>query len=287
MIDLKLVGLSFDFLAEVAMLRVTMFVLIVFGVGGISIAESPTEFTNSIGMKLKLVPSGTFRMGSATKQAGSGDDERQVKVTVSKPFYLGVYEVTQDEYLKVMGENNSFFRKEVVGNVDSRRYPVEQVSWEEAVEFCKRLSEMDGEKKNQRVYRLPTEAEWEYACRAGTETAYHFGDKGDRLSEFAWFSANSQRMTHAVGEKKPNAWGFYDMTGNAWEWCQDRYGEYPVGSVTDPSGTKEGEFRVLRGGSWYHDATFSRSASRYRAVASDRHNFGFRVALTVNETTGK
>jgi formylglycine-generating enzyme required for sulfatase activity len=269
------------------MLRLMMFGILSFYFLGQSYADSPAEIANSIGMKLKLVPSGTFMMGSATKQAGSGDDERQVKVTLSKPFYLGVYEVTQDEYTKVMGENSSFFQKEVIGNIDSRRLPVEQVSWEEAVEFCKRLSEMEAEKKSQRVYRLPTEAEWEYACRAGTETAFHFGEREDRLSEFAWFASNAQRMTHAVGAKKPNAWGFFDMTGNAWEWCQDRYGEYPVGSVTDPTGTKESEFRVLRGGSWYHDATFCRSSSRYRAVASDRHNFGFRVALTVKEATDK
>lgn len=243
--------------------------------------QDTSELTNSIGMKLKLIPSGSFVMGSSNNQPRRGDDESQFQVTLTQEFYLGVFEVTQADYEKVMGSNNSFFQKEVIRNEDSSRYPVEQVSWEEAAEFCKKLSDMEAEKKNGRLYRLPTEAEWEYACRAGSKTAYHFGESADRIADFAWIRANSEGKTHPVGGKKPNVWGLYDMTGNAWEWCQDEYGEYPLGSIQDPQGAKEGEYHVLRGGSWYHDATFCRSASRYHAIPSDRHNFGFRVAMTV------
>ena len=245
-------------------------------------AQSPKTITNSIGMKLVLIPKGTFQMGSPIEEAGADDDEEQHQVTISKDYYLGVTEVTQGQYEKVMGTNPSYFQKRVIRKSDSSMYPVEQVSWEDAVEFCKRLSDLPEEKAASRVYRLPTEAEWEYACRAGSKTAYSFGEGSKSLGDYAWFDGNSNTQTHPVGEKKANAWGLYDMHGNVWEWCSDWYGEYPKGAVSDPVGPREGSYRVGRGGSWSDGAALCRSALRGRSDPSDRDNdfYGFRLALS-------
>jgi len=259
-----------------------MFVLLLF-VGGSqpALAEQPKEITNSIGMKLVLIPKGTFTMGSPRGEAERQDDEAQHKVTISSDFHLGVTEVTQGQYEKVMGTNPSHFQGQEIGNADSSKYPVEQVSWEDAVAFCKRLSELPEEKKAGRVYRLPTEAEWEYACRAGSETAYSFGDSAQQLGDYAWFGDNARGQTHPVGQKKPNAWGLYDMHGNVWEWCQDWYGEYPEGVVTDPRGPQTGSFRMSRGGSWGYVAAICRAAYRLAVVPASRTDFhGFRLALS-------
>jgi formylglycine-generating enzyme required for sulfatase activity len=185
------------------------------------------EVTNSIGMKLRLIPAGEFMMGSPGAER-SDDDETQHRVTLTKPFYLGVTEVTQEQYQKVMGTNPSQFK--------GPQNPVEKVSCADAVEFCRKLSAMPAEKTAGHVYRLPTEAEWEYACRAGTTTSYSFGDSVLQLSEYGWLNDNSYSSTHPVGEKKPNAWGLYDMHGNVWEWCQDWHG-------ADPSGFGDGSNR--------------------------------------------
>jgi formylglycine-generating enzyme required for sulfatase activity len=245
-------------------------------------AQSPKTITNSIGMKLVLIPKGTFQMGSPIEEAGADDDEEQHQVTISKDYYLGVTEVTQGQYEKVMGTNPSYFQKRVIRKSDSSMYPVEQVSWEDAVEFCKRLSDLPEEKAASRVYRLPTEAEWEYACRAGSKTAYSFGEGSKSLGDYAWFDGNSNTQTHPVGEKKANAWGLYDMHGNVWEWCSDWYGEYPKGAVSDPVGPREGSYRVDRGGGWSYGAAYCRSADRDRFLPSGRGNYynGFRVALS-------
>ncbi len=237
------------------------------------------EFTNSIGMKFKLIPAGTLTMGDAS----GDDDETPHEVTLTKPFKMGVHEVTQDQYEQVMGVNPSEFK--------GANNPVEMVSWEEAVEFCRRLSELPAEKAAGNVYRLPTEAEWEYACRAGTTTKYSFGDDESDFGEYGWYRENSGRTTHPVGSKLPNAWGLYDMHGNVWEWCQDRYGDYPSGSVTDPSGATSSSLRLLartatssslrvvRGGSWLNTADDCRSANRSRDLSSYRFSrgLGFRV----------
>ena len=227
------------------------------------------ESADSIGMKFKLIPAGTFTMGDASGE----DDETPHEVTLTKPFKMGIHEVTQAQYEQVMGVNPSGFK-----GADN---PVEMVSWDDAVEFCRRLSELPAEKAAGNVYRLPTEAEWEYACRAGTTTKYSFGDDESELGDYAWYGVNSDQKTHPVGSKKPNAWGLYDMHGNVFEWCQDRYGDYPSGSVTDPTGPAVGSFRVSRGGSWLYSAGSCRSAYRGRDYPSDCSlNLGFRVSLS-------
>jgi formylglycine-generating enzyme required for sulfatase activity/tRNA A-37 threonylcarbamoyl transferase component Bud32 len=222
---------------------------------------------NSIGLELKLLPAGVFTMGSSER------DETPHQIILTRPFYLGVYEVTQEQYQRVMGKNPSEY--------NGARHPVEQVSWEEAAEFCRKLSALPEEEAAGRVYRLPTEAEWEYACRAGSTTEFCFGDNDAQLGDHAWFRLNSVSGTHPVGEKKPNGWGLYDMHGNVWEWCNDWYGDYPKVMASDPVGPRGGSFRVERGGSWGSEAANCRSADRIRGDPlrrdSDR---GFRVALS-------
>jgi formylglycine-generating enzyme required for sulfatase activity len=263
------------------LITLTMVFTLSIGTVGMAMAQASKEITNSIGMKLVLIPKGTFQMGSPIEEEGADNDEEQHQVTISKDYYLGVTEVTQGQYEKVMGTNPSNFQKRVIRKSDSSMYPVEQVSWEDAVEFCKRLSELPEEKKAGRVYRLPTEAEWEYACRAGSKTAFSFGESAKSLGDFAWFFENSGSQTHPVGEKKPNAWGLYDMHGNVWEWCSDWYGDYPKGAVSDPTGPREGSLRVGRGGSWDCGAADCRSASRIRSYPSGRgSDVGFRLALS-------
>ncbi|MDB4353536.1 formylglycine-generating enzyme family protein, partial [bacterium] len=210
-----------------------------------------------------LLPPGVFTMGYKR-------DEHEVKLT--KSFMLGIHEVTQTQYERVMGKNPSKFK--------GANNPVEQVSWEDAVKFCQKLSALPAEKAAGRVYRLPTEAEWEYACRAGTTTTYSFGDDDTELGDYAWFDGNSGKTSHPVGGKKPNAWGLYDMHGNVWEWCQDWHGDYPSGTVTDPTGAESGSHRVYRGGGWYDPAMECRSASRSGIRASLHLDFGFRVSLS-------
>jgi len=235
----------------------------------------PVEITNSIGMKLALIPAGEFLMGSPESEEDRYDGEHQHKVRITKPFYLGVYEVTQAEYEKVMVENPSYDK--------GATNPVEMVSWDDATEFCKRLSTKEG-----RTYRLPTEAEWEYACRAGTTTKYSFGDDAASLGKYAWYLDNSALKAHPVGEKKANAWGLHDMHGNVWEWCQDWYGGYPVAEVTNPRGPEEATSRVFRGGCWLFGAGGCRSAFRYGFVSVRRFYFlGFRVSAVPSQAQVK
>ncbi len=218
---------------------------------------------NSIGMTLIRIEPGTFIMGK-------GNNAHEVRLT--KPFYLGVYEVTQDQYQRIMGKNPSAFK----GAVN----PVEEVSWNDAMEFCRKLSDLSDERKAGREYRLPTEAEREYACRAGTTTEFYFGDDETKLAEYGWFDRNSDRKPHPVGLKKPNAWGLYDMHGNVWEWCADWHGDYSKVAVTDPVGPATGSARVLRGGSWYYEGERCRSTHRGWDSPSARNGGnGFRVAM--------
>ncbi len=224
-------------------------------------------------MKLILIPAGKFLMGSPESEKGRQNNEPQHEVTLSKPFYMGVTEVTQAQYEAVTGTNPSHFK--------GATNPVETVSWDDAAEFCKKLSERTG-----RTFRLPTEAEWEYACRAGTKTAFSFGDADKALGDYAWYGANSDGKTHPVGQKKPNPWGLYDMYGNVWEWCSDWIDEYPQGAVTDPKGPATprpvpksyGTPRILRGGSWDSEPGECRSAARYYSPPAEGWgNYGFRV----------
>jgi formylglycine-generating enzyme required for sulfatase activity len=208
------------------------------------------------------IPSGTFLMGSPASERERDTDEVQHQVTLTKPFYLGICEVTQEQWQAVMGTNPSKFK--------GGKRPVENVSWYEGGEFCRKASELTGRK-----LRLPTEAEWEYACRAGTTTAYNTGDTlpGDQAN----FAANESKD---VGSSSPNSWGLYDMHGNVWEWCSDWYGGYPTSSVTDPQGPENGSFRVVRGGGWNNSATYCRSATRGKNIPGDRNNGdGFRLVM--------
>jgi len=251
------------------------------------------ETTNSIGMKLKLIPAGEFLMGSPESDDMAQDrDKPQHKVRITQAFYLGVHEVTQQQYETVMGTNPSKFK--------DAANPVERVSWCDAVEFCKKLSAKEG-----KTYRLPTEAEWEYACRAGTTTVYSFADESE-LGEYAWCANNSgdkpldadalwkpvsdsykQRLSanncqpHRVGQKKPNAWGLHDMHGNISEWCQDWYGEYSSDEVTDPQGSTDGSNRVFRGACWHDAPMHCRSAFRGPCPPDRRSStgLGFRVVM--------
>jgi formylglycine-generating enzyme required for sulfatase activity len=242
------------------------------------------SFTNCIGIKLMPIPKGKFMMGSpeTEKERGKfGVDETQHEVTISQNFYMGATEVTQAQWQKVMGNKPSFFKGDEL--------PVEKVGWDEAVEFCKRLSEMPEEKKAGRKYRLPTEAEWEYACRAGTTTPFHFGSELNgrqaNCNGSDPYGTNTKgpnlEKTTPVGKYPANAWGLYDMHGNVWEWCSDWYGVYPTGSVTDPIGPATGSFRSSRGGSWIVVAWGCRSAYHIGFGPSDRYSIlGFRVALS-------
>jgi formylglycine-generating enzyme required for sulfatase activity len=235
--------------------------------------DLPTSLINSIWMEFRLIQPGTFMMGSPTSKAGRGDDGKEHQVTLTRPYYLGIYPVTQEQYERVMGANPSKFK--------GARHPVDTVSWEDAQEFIGNLNALSAEQSGGRKYRLPTEAEWEYACRAGTKTAYSFGDDPKVLGKYGWFADNSGSKTHPVGEKEPNPWGGYDMHGNVWEWCHDWYGDYSAGAVIDPTGPSEGSLRVFRGGSWNYEAAICRSAYRNRINPSYRYNgFGFRLALS-------
>jgi formylglycine-generating enzyme required for sulfatase activity/Leucine-rich repeat (LRR) protein len=232
---------------------------------------------NSIGMVLVPIPAGEFLMGSPESDNASSDEKPQHQVTLTKPFLLGVHEVTQGQWQAVMG-TTPWKGKQYVKEGDD--YPATYVNWDDAVEFCRQLSEKEGLE-----FRLPTEAEWEYACRAGTTTAYSFGADASQLGEYAWCSENTgdagQRYAHAVGQKKPNPWGLYDMHGNLWEWCSDWYEDYPSGSVTDPVGPSSGSLRLGRGGGWNGVAGSCRSAVRSKYAPSSRNKHsGFRVALS-------
>ena len=225
-----------------------------------------------LGLELLPVAAGEFMMGSPSNEKDRGKDETLHRVKISKPFWLGTYEVTQDQYQSLMGTNPSYFK--------GGRRPVEKVSWNDAVSFCNKLDQQ--ERKAGRVppgytYSLPTEAQWENACRAGTTGPY----AGDSLGDLGWYSTNSGSKTHDVGLKAANPWGFHDMHGNVWEWCADWHGSYPSGSVTDPQGPGSGSGRVHRGGSWLYYARNCRSAYRYRLTPVYRINdLGFRLCLS-------
>ncbi len=276
-------------------------------------AAPPKSIENSIGMTLKLIPAGEFLMGSPDSDTDAENDEKPPHKVRISPFYLGVTEVTQEQYRAVMGKNPSCFSstgggKEIVGGRSTDRLPAELVSWIDAIEFCNASSKKDRLKAYYNItgvdvrvadvtgsgYRLPTEAEWEYACRAGKTTKYSFGDDPSELGEYAWHSGNSGGMTHPVGQKRPNTLGLYDMHGNVWEWCWDGYdgAYYGRSPVDDPPGASGALDRVGRGGSWDYEPRYCRSADRSWSVPARRVvNLGFRLAqglaqrgsLTIND----
>jgi formylglycine-generating enzyme required for sulfatase activity len=249
--------------------RVTNFVGFVWS----SLAKLTVDLGKPIGTEgfVWILP-GTFVMGSPSSEEGRYDDEVQHRVTLTQGFWLSDHEVTQAEYQEVMRTNPSYFKG------DPNR-PVETVTWNDAVLYCDLLTAREraaGRITAQQAYRLPTEAEWEYAARAGTTGARH-----GELDTIAWWSGNSGSGTHPVKKKAPNAWGLHDMLGNVREWCSDWYGDYPTGSVTDPTGPNWGSGRVFRGGSWYFGAGSARSADRFRDDPSLRSfSLGFRPALS-------
>ncbi len=236
---------------------------------------------NSVDIVLVPIPPGEFTMGSPESEIDRLDNETQHEVKITKAFYLSVHEVTQQQYEQVMSENPSAFSglgdlKDYVSGIDTSQLPVESVSWNDAVELCNRLNKSEGVE-----YRLPTEAEWEYACRAGTTTAYSFGNDVAQLGEYAWYGDNSELTTHPVGELKLNAWGLYDMHGNVWEWCQDWYGPYDLQVVSDPTGPASGEHRVSRGGAFFSLPGGVRAAIRFTNRPDNRIRIiGFRLART-------
>jgi formylglycine-generating enzyme required for sulfatase activity len=228
-----------------------------------------------------LINPGSFTLGSPVTEGDRFSDEGpQTTVTLTRTFYMALRPVTQRDYQDVMGVNPSSFTG------DSNR-PVDQVSWSEATNYCLLLTQRElaaGRISTGWKFRLPTEAEWEYACRAGTTNRFYYGnDPGyTNLASYAWYADNSGAQTHPTGQKPANPWGLYDMHGNIWEWCGDWYAPYPGGSVNDPMATDSSSgVRVLRGGSWLDDARFCRSACRIGDYPDDTHyNFyGFRVVL--------
>jgi formylglycine-generating enzyme required for sulfatase activity len=270
----------------------------------------PESITTRVGaIKLKRIPAGTFLMGAPETETEARPHEKpQHTVRITRSFYLCIYEVTQAQYQAVMGQNPSWFSrtgggKAAVGGRSTDQHPVESLSWLDAVRFCNTLSEREGLKPIYKIegedvqvpdwlatgYRLPTEAEWEYACRAGSTTRYCFGDNEDELSEYAWFGGDFEKGTHAVGQKRPNAWGLYDMHGSLWEFCWDRasrdasYSEQEL--VTDPTGPPSGTGRVFRGGAVDLSPKWLRSALRsYNVAAARSRVFGLRLARTTPDT---
>ena len=221
------------------------------------------------GVKLEMIaiPGGSFLMGSEDFD----DTNKSVHPVTLSPFHIGKFQVTQAQWQAVMKTNPSHFKGD--------NLPVENVSWNEAVSFCEKLSKQTGQ-----TYRLPTEAEWEYACLAGSTGKYCFGDDEALLKDYAWYDKNSDNKTHPVGEKTPNNWGLHDMHGNVWEWCQDWYsGNYyeelvRQGEAVNPQGPATGDYRVLRGGSWFNDRLDARAVYRNGYHAAYRNlSLGFRV----------
>jgi formylglycine-generating enzyme required for sulfatase activity len=226
----------------------------------------PVELTNSVGMTLTLIPAGEFLMGSPKSDSSLWETTwPQHRVQISKPFYMGVTEVTQWQYKQVTGK--------VLSRGESNpECPVEYVSWEEAVYFCTRLSDKEG-----RSYRLPTEAEWEYACRAGTTTKWHCGDDEKELTRLAWYEGDRDGA-QPVARKEANAWGLFDMHGNVMEWCRDGYRTYTEDDLIDPTGPADAMDRVIRGGCWRDEAKNCQSACRGRFLPDEQGRaLGFRV----------
>ena len=249
-------------------------------------ATETMDLGDGVKLELVLIPAGKFLMGSPANEIGrAGNEAPQHEVTISRPFYMGKYEVTWEQYLQIRSGNSSNNRND--------KSPAIRVTWHECLDFCNKLSARSG-----KTVRLPTEAEWEYACRAGTKTRFYTGDRDEDLARAGWYGAdkgigNSGMGTHPVGEKLANAFGLHDMHGNLWEWCNDWYSNnyYAESPKVDPQGPALGlpSMRVLRGGSFYHPPDWCRSASRFQGVPAEGHHYyggvGFRVVLELSSKT--
>ena len=244
------------------------------------VSGGKVSFDNPDPANLAWIPPGQFTMGSpASEQDRESDESPQTQVRISQGFWMSKYEVTQGNYQALMGINLSYFKADL-------RLPVEQVTWFEAVDYCAKLTVREraaGRLPAGYAYRLPTEAEWEYACRAGTATRFYYGDDPNYtdLGQYAWYDSNSGNQTHPVGLKRSNKWGLYDLSGNVREWCMDWYDySYPGGSVTDPTGPVGGLYRVIRGGDWPDGGKYCRSACRGGTTPNVRYSsVGFRPVL--------
>ncbi len=255
-----------------------VFILVALGFAFRVHAEEPRErIQNSLGMEFVLIKAGKFQMGSPEDEPGRFVGEVRHTVNLINAFYMQTTEVTQAQWKALMGDNPSSHL--LCGD----RCPVGEVSWEDAQRFIRKLNQKEGTDK----YRLPTEAQWEYACRAGSKTAFYNGPittlqcgVDDNLNAVGWYCGNSQNLVHPVAGKKPNAWGLYDMLGNVQEWCQDWFGPYPADEVIDPTGPKKGTYRVMRGGAWFSPARDARCASRFGSPPPYRfRHIGFRLVI--------
>ncbi len=239
-----------------------------------NLIEIPKEFKNSINMEFVLIPAGEFAMGALPSDKDANNDEHPIhKVRITKRFYMSKFLTTQGNWKSIMNNNPSYFKK------SGEDYPVERVNWYLVQEFIKRLNEKE-KLSPKEGYRLPTEAEWEYVCKAGSNTKYFFGNNSNFLEEFAWSSHNSNRATHPVGIKKPNPFGIYDMLGNVREWVDDWYNPtyYLRSSLNDPKGPSSGDYKVMRGGSWYCVPRMTRTTQRYHHTPSSKSFLiGFRL----------
>jgi formylglycine-generating enzyme required for sulfatase activity len=265
------------FLARFAVATIALNIFL-FSRAGTAEAPSPSpaavnktetiDLGGGVTMEFVLIPAGSFLMGSTPFAAGDADEMPEHKVMITQPFLLGKYEVTQEQWTQLMGNNPSHFK--------GAKRPVDTVSWNDCQRFFAKLHGKTG-----RTFSLPTEAQWEYACHAGTTTRWNTGDQPESLNDSAWSNQNSGNTTHPVGEKKPNAWGVYDLHGNLGEWCADWYGNpYPNGDATDPSGPPSGQSKVIRGGAWGDDPINVRSAYRNANGPDGAHDgIGFRCVM--------
>jgi formylglycine-generating enzyme len=263
---------------QLAKMTMSAVLIVIVVMGGVSCEKSIR--LDKLSIPMAKVAGGSFQMGS-----NDYSNEQPIhKVTVGS-FYMGTYEVTQDIYEQVMGNNPS--------NWKGAKLPVEQVRWYDAVAFANALSRRDGLDEvytidgtdvsidwTKRGYRLPTEAEWEYAARGGNQSQGYTYGGSNTAGDVAWYGGNSGDKTHEVGIKQANELGLYDMSGNVWEWCWDWYGDYSELAQTNPTGSSSGSFRVLRGGSWINNTTYGRTADRYDFTPSSRYDHvGFRVLV--------
>jgi formylglycine-generating enzyme required for sulfatase activity len=237
--------------------------------------ECVLDLGGGVKLEMVLIPAGEFLMGSPDSDRQAQSNEKpQHRVRITKPFYMGKYKVTQDQWDALMGSNSSAFR--------GPKYPVNAVSWDNCQAFIKKLN--DKFRPQGGKFHLPTEAQWEYACRAGSTTQWSFGDDVSKLGDYAWYQGNAEEAIHPLGLKKPNAWGLYDIHGDLWEWCADTYDRryYSVSPTDDPVGPSTAGYRVLRGGSWNVGPEYARSARR-SWLGPDVGSFlhGFRLAMSL------